>query len=295
MGSAFLLTSCAETRLVIHTAKKIVGKPTPSTGSYKVGKPYQIEGTWYYPAVDYNYRETGVASWYGRKFHKRKTANGQIFDMNAVSAAHRTLPMPSIVQVTNLNNGRSMKVLINDRGPFARGRIIDLSRRAAQLLGFERAGTALVRVEIVAEDSRRMAQAAQRNGQGHVLAAPPGAVKVTSLPGVKKAYQRLNPKVITPRVTGHVINNTDRKITIVPLPGKTEIFVQAGAFVRRDLAIRMKRSLASIGKAEVIKAKVGNRQFFRVRIGPINSVEDGDKVLNAVILTGNPNARLVVN
>ncbi len=106
-------------------------------GIYKVGQPYQIDGTWYYPAEDWTYDETGIASWYGEQFHGKYTANGEIFDLNALTAAHRTLPMPSVVQVTNLDNGRSIELRVNDRGPYARGRIIDLSRRAAQLLGFE--------------------------------------------------------------------------------------------------------------------------------------------------------------
>ena len=133
--AAFLLAGCAETRLALHAAKKLRTGPETPIGIYKVGKPYRIGGIWYYPKVDYSYHETGIASWYGQKFHRRQTANGQIFDMNAISAAHRTLPLPSMVQVTNLKNGRSLKILVNDRGPFAHGRIIDLSRRAAQLLG----------------------------------------------------------------------------------------------------------------------------------------------------------------
>ena len=92
---------------------------------YKVGAPYQINGVWYYPAADYSYDETGVASWYGEQFDRKYTANGEIFDLNELTAAHRTLPMPSIVQVTNLTNGRSLQLRVNDRGPFARGRIIE--------------------------------------------------------------------------------------------------------------------------------------------------------------------------
>ncbi len=160
-----LLGACAETVFLAHATKEIQERTGSGTsaaiGSYKVGNPYQVNGIWYYPKVDYDYVETGIASWYGPKFHNKKTANGEIFDMNSVSAAHRTLPMPSLVRVTNLNTGRAINVRINDRGPFAHGRIIDLSRRAAQLLGFERAGTSPVRVEILAEESRQMAYRAQ--------------------------------------------------------------------------------------------------------------------------------------
>jgi rare lipoprotein A len=105
-------------------------QPTASAGKglYKVGKPYQVDGIWYYPKEDPSYDETGIASWYGKQFHGRYTANGEVFDLNGLTAAHHTLPMPSIVQVTNLENGRSLTLRVNDRGPFAGARIIDVSR-----------------------------------------------------------------------------------------------------------------------------------------------------------------------
>jgi rare lipoprotein A len=114
--------------------------------SVKVGKPYQINGEWYYPQMVDHYRETGVASWYGVPFHGRKTANGEVYDMHGMTAAHPTLPLPSMARVTNLENGRSITVRVNDRGPFAKRRIIDLSRRAAWELGFKDQGTAEVEV-----------------------------------------------------------------------------------------------------------------------------------------------------
>ena len=114
---------------------------------------------WYYPQVDYDYVEAGVASWYGPGFHGRSTANGEQYDMNGLTAAHRTLPMPSIVRVTNLENGRSIKLRVNDRGPFVGNRVIRRFRRAAQLLGFYMTGTAPVRVEIVADESKQLAAA----------------------------------------------------------------------------------------------------------------------------------------
>jgi len=143
-------------------------------GIYKVGQPYQINGTWYYPAEDFEYDETGIASWYGEAFHAKTTANGEIFDLNGLTAAHKTLPMPSIVQVTNLENGRSLKLRVNDRGPFVRGRIIDVSRRAAQLLGFEEQGTAKVRVQILVPESIQVAAIARQNGVEPGRAAPAG-------------------------------------------------------------------------------------------------------------------------
>ncbi|MGB7404278.1 MAG: septal ring lytic transglycosylase RlpA family protein [Pacificimonas sp.] len=115
-------------------------------GSVKIGKPYTIRGRTYVPYDDRDYRETGMASWYGPNFHGKPTANGERFDQNAVSAAHPTLPLPSWVEVENLDNDRRIIVRVNDRGPFADGRIIDLSRRAAQLLDMESDGVARVRV-----------------------------------------------------------------------------------------------------------------------------------------------------
>ncbi len=129
---------------------------------YIVGQPYQIAGTWYYPKEDWSYDETGIASWYGEQFQGRSTADGETFDLKSLTAAHRTLPLPVVVRVTNLVNGRSLKLRVNDRGPFAEGRIIDVSRRAARLLGFERSGVAKVRVEIDVADSLKVAAAAGR-------------------------------------------------------------------------------------------------------------------------------------
>ncbi|MGI9417166.1 MAG: septal ring lytic transglycosylase RlpA family protein [Geminicoccaceae bacterium] len=122
------------------------GDHAPKATSVKVGKPYQINGEWYYPRMVDRYREIGVASWYGVPFHGRQTANGEVYDMHGMTAAHPTLPLPSIARVTNLENGRTITVRINDRGPFAKKRIIDLSRRAAWELGFKDQGTAEVEV-----------------------------------------------------------------------------------------------------------------------------------------------------
>lgn len=109
-------------------------------------RPYQVRGVWYTPRYDPNYDEKGVASWYGAQFHNLNTANGELFDMNRPSAAHKTLPLPCIVEVTDLDTGRKIRVRVNDRGPFVSGRIIDLSKAAAEQLGTARKGVARVRV-----------------------------------------------------------------------------------------------------------------------------------------------------
>ena len=147
----FLLASCAETQFITHTAKRVskarekIEKPAYQE-IYKIGNPYQIDGVWYYPTVDYTYDETGIASWYGAKFHGRRTANGGVYDMNDLTAAHRTLPFQTNVRVERLDNGRSVEVRINDRGPFVPGRVIDLSRGAARRLRMHRKGVARVRL-----------------------------------------------------------------------------------------------------------------------------------------------------
>lgn len=122
------------------------GPVSKGGGRYKLGAPYRVSGRWYIPQEDPTYDRQGVASWYGDDFHGRKTANGEVYDMEALTAAHPTLPLPSYAYVTNMETGRTVLVRVNDRGPYARERVIDLSRQAARLLGSERRGLAHVRV-----------------------------------------------------------------------------------------------------------------------------------------------------
>jgi rare lipoprotein A len=141
------------------------GEPVPKGGGvYRVGKPYTVAGHEYVPQEDITYSAVGMASWYGDDFHGRYTANGEIFDMNAISAAHKTLPLPSYVRVTNMANHKSIVVRVNDRGPYAGDRVIDLSVKTAKLLGFYGHGVAKVKVEYVgraplqgSDDSKLMA------------------------------------------------------------------------------------------------------------------------------------------
>jgi rare lipoprotein A len=267
---------------------------------YKVGAPYQINGVWYYPAVDYNYDETGVASWYGEQFEQRYTANGEIFDLNELTAAHRTLPMPSIVQVTNLNNGRTLQLRVNDRGPFARGRIIDVSRRASQLLGFATNGTALVRVKIMMEDSIQVAELARRNGgDARVLVAEaPSVAKVAAAPEV--AHQASAPPaapvsaVQSPPIVAELPPMPEKVKIAWPAPS-TRIFVQAGAFSMRDNAQRLQARIATLGGVQVTTASVKGIEMYRVRLGPLASVEEADRLLARVVDSGYPEARIVVD
>ncbi len=161
------------------------GMEAPSKVTRGGGKPYQINGVWYHPKDDPNYDEVGLASWYGPGFHGRRTASGQRYDMNAPTAAHKTLPFGTRVQVTNLENGRSVSLTVNDRGPFVRGRIIDVSRRAAGRLGFRGKGTARVRVRVeggtsrVTDAARTPSRSAEpaRSREPVPAAAEPGAAE----------------------------------------------------------------------------------------------------------------------
>ncbi len=303
----FLLGSCAQTQVAIHAAKKIIGGDsavTSTPGEYKVGKPYQVRGNWYYPAVDYNYRETGIASWYGADFHGKRTANGETFDMNALTVAHRTLPLPSMVRVVNLRNGRSIAVRVNDRGPFARGRIIDVSRRTAQLLGFEQQGTTPVRVEIMAQESRQLALLAQQGSTGVAVASslpPSDAVTVTALPPPGGMSGASNERVQIAAAT-RLPPRRSRRVAVPARPRlrfelvkPTRLFVQAGSFVRRENAERMQRKLSALGSARITQAVVGKYRFYRVRIGPLETVKQGDRVLDEIIAYGYPNARLIAD
>ena len=310
---ALALAGCAEKEVVTGPGK-IMARP-PSQGVYKVGNPYQINGVWYYPAVDYDYDATGIASWYGDDFDGQSTANGETYAMNDLSAAHQTLPLPSMVRVTNLENGREIAVRVNDRGPYANGRIIDVSRRAAQLLGFEQQGTARVRVHIMAQESRVLALQAQGVTPpalaeaaspatpksapttavtsaalapiaGAVAApAPAPAASLPAAPAVKSALGQL--AASTPIVP-------DGRVTTLPVR-VTRLYVQAGAFTEARNAGRLQSKLAVFGPIAVTPVRVDGQRFFRVRLGPIATVADGDALLDRVVKAGHPEARLVVD
>jgi rare lipoprotein A len=278
---------------LVATTAKSLEKPKPAPG-YKIGNPYQVDGVWYYPSEDFNYSETGIASWYGDEFAGRRTASGEIFNPNEITAAHRTLPMPSIVRVTNLENGRALAVRVNDRGPFAHGRIIDVSRRTAQLLGFHTQGTAKVRVEILAEESRAVAAAAG-GSEVKPAAAPASTVVAEALPG---SPPPTNPQPAPPTTSSLTLVKqapvVDGRVWQLPVR-PTQIYVQAGAFVRYDNARQLGAKLSSLGPARVTTTQIGAQQFYRVRLGPIATVEEADMVLFRVISIGHPEARIVVD
>jgi rare lipoprotein A len=161
LGACLMLANCSSSgkfasrvdpKYGVSASPRVVepGEPVPKGGgTYRVGKPYMVAGRMYVPEEDVNYRAEGLASWYGDDFHGRLTANGEVFDMKSLTAAHPTLPIPSYARVTNLKNGKSVIVRVNDRGPYHGNRLMDVSNRAAELLDFKHHGVAKVRVEYV--------------------------------------------------------------------------------------------------------------------------------------------------
>jgi rare lipoprotein A len=269
-------------------------------GVYTVGGPYEINGVWYYPAIDYHYDKTGVASWYGVEFDGKYTANGEIYDMNLLTAAHTTLPLPSIVQVTNLENGRSLRLRVNDRGPFADGRLIDVSRRAAQLLGFENRGTAPVRVRILREESITAA-AAMPNGE-IVGAESAGGDPVQPAAAASQLPAPLgtSPQAAAPRATIVAIPISAQEIPpsapIVAADNSRpsgRIYIQAGAFAVRDNAERVRARIAGLGSIAVTTALVDGIEVYRVRLGPVDSAAAADRLLARVVNSGYPGAQIV--
>jgi rare lipoprotein A len=281
------LAACATpmpTRLPQTTAsnpKPYSGPPPPGStkGLRGTEKPYQINGTWYYPREDKDYNVVGVGSWYGEQFHNRRTANGEIFDMDIPSAAHKTLPLPSIVEVTNLDNGRKMEVRVNDRGPFVDGRIIDLSKAAAEQLGYGRAGVARVRVRYVGPagktpfDQRREIAAAAPPPQPRYT-PPPAKPKVytTGLPPAQPAWDAPPPpKAADPDFVPYTRPTPTLAVPVDPTPVlATPYRVQAGSFASRANAERAASQLSGAGDTSIESVERAHGTLYRVvvKAGP---------------------------
>lgn len=223
----------------------------------KIGKPYRIDGVWYYPMPSAaGYSERGTASWYGPNFHGKPTANGERYDMYAMTAAHTRLPMPTRVRVTNLSNGRQVVVRVNDRGPFVKNRLIDMSYAAAKQLDMVGKGTAPVLVEALATGSSVL---------------EPKKAPVTPPPPEVQAVKKKKPD------------------------GKAGLYVQMGAFTESHRAQAMKAELAGQGRVMIQEATVGGKRYFRVRVGPSPTVDKAIEAMNALEQAGFGKGRIVMD
>jgi rare lipoprotein A len=285
----------------LATLALLAGCAQPPAPRVLVGQPYQMGGVWSYPREDFALTQTGLAFVLGDQRAGRRTANGERFDPAQLMAAHRTLQLPAILRVTNLENGREIEVRVNDRGPAHPGRVLGLSRRAAELLGIPPLGTAQLRIAVNGEASRALAGslpdpetptlqiATAPVGQvsREALAPPPGAAEgrgreARPLPGVPTAAVVAPPAPAVPgRLPEHVTQGHAQ-------PGR--LFIEAPSFSRRDLAERL---AARIGGRVEATGPAG-RQTFRVRVGPFGAVGAADRALEATLRAGVAEARIIV-
>lgn len=303
------------------------GSSVAQRGTYKVGKPYKIDGVTYTPREEFTYTETGMASWYGPGFHTKSTANGERYDQSDRTAAHRTLQMPAVVRVTNLENGMSTVVRINDRGPFARNRIIDLSRTAAEELDIVRAGTARVRLEQLQQESiavkdvavsgggpdeQHQAMAALASGQRGTLAPPvaPPPVAVAAAPPeptppppppaptpVQAGWGGAPP----PRSAPVTVPASPPPVAATPVaasaPGAhaSGFYIQIGAFSTPENAERQRNAIRSYGTSEVTHGAASGREVYRVRLGPYTTSDAAGIVADRLKRSGYGDARVIAD
>ena len=301
-----MLQGCSSVELAIDLYKKQKRETTEvavvAAPRYKVGNPYKVSGVWYYPERDLTYDDTGIGSWYGNEFAGKLTANGEIFDPELVTAAHKTLPMPSVVRVTNLDNGKSLVVRINDRGPFVAGRIIDLSREAARRIGYQDNGLARVRVQLLAEQSLRLEKLAKNGEFPSVDGAP--SIAMPEVEAVVKPKVNITAKSNTGRSAYSSANgqsaldllSQSRVGEVITMPPViTQIWVQVGAFHSESSALAVLAQLETMGNGEISSLLKAGQTLHRVRLGPVQTVSEADKLLNGVMNIGFSGARIVVD
>jgi rare lipoprotein A len=302
-AAALLAASCATTPKRPPPPEDHTVVVPPSAGVYKVGQPYQVDNVWYYPREQPDYDETGIASWYGPTFYGKHTANGEMYDGNALTAAHKTLPMPVNVRVTNLDNGKSLIVRVNDRGPYARGRIIDLSKRAAELLDVVQTGTARVRVTYLSRANLGNGAPPAPDTPPEVAsalpAAPSGKVDSAALgavPGAAAAPPTRTASLPTPAAIPAQMFAQDQptgQVTRVPVPAVTHLYVQLGAFSKQENAKALLNKVG--GDLRISTLQRGGQTLYRVRSGPLSSVQDADAALSRITGAGANDAHIVVD
>ena len=294
------IAGCSEVKLALHVVKKFnletkeeekppvhVAKP-----HYKLGSPYQVNHVWHYPSYDPNYDRTGVASWYGPAFHGRPTANGERFDMNGVTAAHPTLPLPSRVRVTNLENGRQLELRVNDRGPFVNGRIIDLSRRAAQLLGFKRQGLTKVRVQYLGLDRLEPPAAPQPADQPVVVAAvsPDVPLKPRWTKPSNGTVVLPPDKTVRARANASPPQTPKRETASI---ASRRLLVEAAVLNGRDEADLLGEQVRTLGTVAVEPERRNGRVVYAVRIGPVGSDREAASIVAKLARAGLTQSHIV--
>ncbi len=258
-------------------------------GRYQVGKPYQVAGRTFTPHEQPGYDRKGKASWYGEAFHRRMTSNGEYFDMATLTAAHATLPLPSYAKVTNLENGKTVVVRINDRGPFVSTRILDVSKRAADALGYRNQGTANVRVQLIGP-----APLNDRGGR-QVLALNEAMNNGASLNQLASLSQNEDVQVaeIAPRKKRA---SAVEQVAFEPEPQKAfnaGYIVRVAIFHDLETASEAYQVVANMGPTQIIKAVGANGPLYRVQIGPLDNEQDAQSTLENAITSGFENARIV--
>ncbi|MEM8771141.1 MAG: septal ring lytic transglycosylase RlpA family protein [Pseudomonadota bacterium] len=273
----------------------------PSAGPlphYKIGKPYKINGRWYRPEEDPDYDRTGVASWYGRGFHGKATANGEIFNMNEMTAAHTTLPLPSLVEVENLENGRRTLVRVNDRGPFAKNRIIDLSRQAARTLGFEQQGLARVRVRYVGPaplpGGPRLAQQKTSSHLGPSPQKPLPASPTKKPPSVKTERGNTIADLIT-SADDAPASMPAAALSPKPAP-RSEFDIRIARLINLDDLPAMRETLADHGplRIQTVSSAQGARAY-DILLGPYDTEAQAMVDLDAIQKAGYINAQIAIS
>ena len=281
--------ACTDNGLLLRSnGKDYISKDL--NGVYKIGEPYQVSNIWYRPEENYDYKEVGIASWYGPDFHQGVTANGETYNMHALSAAHRTLPLPSIVKVTNLDNGKSVIVRVNDRGPFVNNRIIDLSKAAAEQLDFIGSGTAKVRVEIMKDESKALKKAILSNGGKAVGGGP--ISEAQAMEEIEQPVILVPQTVAEEEVASEVIEtlseepiyspNKRRLQKVEEVPLEKGFYIQAGAFSQKENAILVQQRLNEFGQIRIQDVNTAKGIIHRVRIGPFTTGEEAATLMNMI-------------
>ena len=291
------------------------GPNTAGRGMYKIGAPYTIDGVTYTPQEEFDHVETGMASWYGPGFHGKYTANGEVYDQSEHTAAHRTLQMPSVVRVTNLDTGQSTTVRVNDRGPYARNRVLDVSRAAAEDLGLMRNGTARVRIDQLhmeseavkeialngggaAEQEATLAKyAAGRRGPPAVTATaqatPPPEPQVQTVYASNPRSPAVRPMQASGEAGGGPTIDSLAGSSMPPMPGAAGFYVQTGAFSTMNNAERQRDLISSYGSTEISSGSTGGRDIYRVRLGPYTTADAAGIVADRLKRSGYGDARVV--